>query len=326
MIKVRDGLHRFKAGISSPRGKDMLVFVLFLVVAALLWLTQALNEDVTRDVRFPVEFANVPDSVHRVTPMPEALNVSVRGPGLQLMLRSLSGRKPIRIDFAHYQRHYAVDLSQMQLRALAREALGQECTVSAVQPDTISAKFTSRPPVRLPVTVDARISTLPNCALTGHPKSSVDSVWVYSLNPLPEGMTTVVTQPLRLTGVSESQTVRVPLSTPRYVLAYPDTVSVTFNVEPMISRTQKVNVTPVNVPSQYKLILMPGTVVVNYMIPMSRYNDVRPEFTVTADFRTLDSDFSNHRIAVNLTRAHGNFLNVYLQTDSVDYIIEKNGE
>lgn len=322
-MRIRDGLRRIRTGISSPRGKDMLVFCLALAGATLLWFSKALNEEVTRDVRCPVQFVNVPDSVHRVTPTPEAINVSVRGAGLQLILRALGSPKPIRIDYQHYQRHNSVDLSQLQLRALARQAMGQGSTINAIQPDTLSAKFTTRPPVRLPVTVDARITTMPNCALTGHPVASTDSVWVYSLNPLPEGMTTVVTQPLRLTDVSEGQTVRVPLSTPRYVLADPDTISVSFKVEPMISRTQKVAIRTVNVPAGTKLILMPSTVNVNYMMPMSRYNDARPDFTVVADYNSLGNDFSNNHIGIRLSRATGNFLNVYLQTDSVEYIIEK---
>ena len=68
---------------------------------------------------------------------------------------------------------------------------------------------------------------------------------------------------------------------------------------------------------------MPSTVKVNYMQPMSKYDDTKPRFQVTADFNSLDRNFSSPRIHIALTYAKGNFINTYLSTDSVNYIVER---
>jgi hypothetical protein len=60
------------------------------------------------------------------------------------------------------------------------------------------------------------------------------------------------------------------------------------------------------------------------MLPMSRYDESTPHFSVVADYNTLDSNFSSNRIKVRIARAEGNFINVYLSTDSVEYMIERN--
>lgn len=301
----------------------MLVFCVFVILAAILWLSKALSEEEQRDIRCNISVVGCPDSVTRVSAIPEAMIVSVRAPGSQLLFKDSWNVPEIKIDYRHYLRNGIISLGQPELRALARHALGQGCQVLAVNPDTLLLRFTSRPPVRLPVVVDANVTTMPNCALTGPVTTTTDSVWVYSLNPFPENIRVIYTQPVRLKDVAESTRLRVPLQAPPGCRAIPDSVDIRVNVEPMISRTATVPVRTVNVPAGYKLILIPSTVNVNYTMPMSRYSDSRPKFTVTADFATLDRSFSNNRIAVRLTYAKGNFLNVYLPTDSVEYIIEK---
>ena len=319
-LKVKDRLKRLKAGISSPRGKDVLAFCVALLGATILWFSTVINEEVARDVRFRIEFVNIPDSVHNVTHLPKSLNASVRGAGMQLLFSNFFDNKSIIIDYPHYQQNNVISLNDQQLRTLIQKALGSECQITAVRIDSVGAVFTSRKPVRLPVTVDARITTLPNCMLKGKPKSSADSVWVYSLTPLPKGMTAVVTNPLVLDGITSSGSARVALSTPDGALADPDSVTISYTVEPMIMRTQKVAIRTVNVPREYRLIVMPATVNVNYMMPMSRYDEAIPEFTVTADYRTLES--GRRRIGLRLTQS-GGMVSAYLASDSAEYIIEQ---
>ena len=133
-------------------------------------------------------------------------------------------------------------------------------------------------------------------------------------------MTAVVTNPLVLDGITSSGSARVALSTPDGALADPDSVTISYTVEPMIMRTQKVAIQTVNVPREYRLIVMPATVNVNYMMPMSRYDEAIPEFTVTADYRTLES--GRRRIGLRLTQS-GGMVSAYLASDSAEYIIEQ---
>ena len=167
---VHEKLHRLKANISSPRGKDVLAFCIALMVAALLWFSTVINEEVTRDVRFRLEITNIPDSVHNVTTLPTSLNASVRGAGLQLLFSNFFDNRPIRIDYAHFQQRNVISLNEQQLKTLIQNTVGSECSITSVKPDTVGATFTSRKPVRLPVTIDARITTQTNCMLKGKPR------------------------------------------------------------------------------------------------------------------------------------------------------------
>lgn len=100
-------------------------------------------------------------------------------------------------------------------------------------------------------------------------------------------------------------------------------MEVHIEVEPLISKTRKVDITPVNVPEASRLILTPGQVEVYYMVPMSIYKktESNPKFVIKADFNTVRK--GSDKIAVSLTSAPDDFLNVFLEADSVNYILEQ---
>jgi hypothetical protein len=322
-MKITKIIKIIKHRMFSPRGKDMLVFCAFLGLSAVLWTVMTLDEEVQRDVRCRLEIVNCPDSVVRVSQIPEAINISVKAHGTQLMSYNIGRNPTISIDYKYYVRNGVVNLSSAEMRNLAHKLFGQSAQITAINPDSLNLVFTSRRPERMPLRVDSRINTLPNCALTGPVKAAIDSVLVYSVNGTPNDVRYISTVPVRLDDVSKSEVIRVRIQSPRGCRVVPDSVDLRINVEPMISRAVKVPIKAINVPSHTKLILVPGQIDVNYMLPMSRYDESTPQFTVVADYNTLDSNFSSNRIKVRIARAEGNFINVYLATDSVEYMIER---
>lgn len=314
---------RIHSALSSRVGRNALTFAAFVLIATVLWFVMALNEDRTMDVRANVRVVNVPDSVKLISRMPEDVSISVRATGNELLSYAVSGNAELTVDYKYYGRNGHISLSPTEMRMLARRMLGQGTQIQTMTPDTLSIWYTGRRPVRLPIRVDASVTTLPNCALT-HPLAvAPDSVLVYSLHSLPQDFMTVPTAHIVLTDVAKSQNVRVALVTPPGSRAYPDSVMLGINVEPMISKRLQVRVRPVNVPAHLKMILIPAKVTVNYTVPMSRFDDTQPEFDAVADFNSIDGSFSSNRIKVELQRAEGNFLEVYLSADSIEYIIEQ---
>lgn len=314
---------RIHSALSSRVGRNALTFAVFVLIASVLWVVMALNEDRTIDVRATVRVVNVPDSLKLISYLPEDVSISVRATGNELLTFSVSRKAELLVDYKYYARNGHISLSSTEMRTLARRMLGQGSQIQAMTPDTLSLWYTGRRPVRLPVRVDASVTTLPNCALTRPVVSALDSVLVYSLHPLPPDFMAVPTAHLVLTDVAKSQNARVALVTPPGARAYPDSVMLGINVEPMISKRVQVPVRPLNVPSHLKMILIPAKVSVNYTVPMSRFDDTQPIFDAVADFNSLDGSFSSNRIKVELQRAEGNFLEVYLSADSIEYIIEQ---
>lgn len=311
------------AVVRSRRGRDSLMFLVFLGISAILWLVLSLNEEEQFDVRLPMRITHVPDSVTLIAPGPDALNVSLRARGTQV-IKMLVGPKPVvGIDFRAYRSNGLLHLNSTELKALARNAAGGS-QVSVVYPDSISIPYTTHPGFVMPVNIDYKVTTGPQSALKGRPRISVDSVKVF-MTPgltLPDNYNAVTTEPIRLTGLNETDTRRVRLLGPAGARVLPDSVDVTFDVEPLIFKSRKVVIEPVNVPEGTKLITFPAQVDVIYMVPMSSYAGSDPHFRIVADYTRINPNSSSKMMKLTLRDVPSNLQNVHLSVDSAEYIIE----
>ena len=297
------------------------MFMVFLAVSGILWTVLSLNEEEQSDIRMPLKITHVPDSVTMISLGPDALSVSLRAKGTQLMKMSFGGAPTVNVDFRAYARKGLLQLNNADLKALVRNASGGS-QVSVVFPDTLHIPFTTHQGFKLPVAIDYRVTAGPQASLTGAPRLSTDSVKVYMANnALPDRFDAVTTEPVRILGLDKTTTQRVKLTGPRNSRIVPDSIDVTFEVEPLIFKSRKVVIEPVNVPRNVKLITFPAQIDVFYMIPVSEYHKGRAQFRVVADYRTLSQ--SSGKVKLSLRDVGDKLQNVHLSADSAEYIIER---
>ncbi len=314
MDRLKELLRRAGEAIRSPRGRDVLMFMLFLFISAVLWGVLALNEEEQYDLRMPVRITHVPDSVTLLSKGPDALTVNLRARGTQLLKMSLGDTPGVNIgEYMH--------LSNAELKALARNASGGS-QVSVLYPDSISIPFTTHPGFKLPVRANVQATPGPRASLSGRPRVAPDSVKLYALGGhLPSGVDYINTEALSLEAVEGQQTRRLRLLPPPGTRAIPDSVDVTIEAEPLIMKRRRVVIEPVNVPANIKLITFPAQIEVMYMVPMSAYTNSDPHFRVIADYRRISRKRS--KIRLRLTDVPQNLQNVQLSADSAEYIIEQ---
>ena len=321
MDRLKELLRRAGEAIRSPRGRDVLMFMLFLFISAVLWGVLALNEEEQYDLRMPVRITHVPDSVTLLSKGPDALTVNLRARGTQLLKMSLGDTPGVNIDFRVYRSGEYMHLSNAELKALARNASGGS-QVSVLYPDSISIPFTTHPGFKLPVRANVQATPGPRASLSGRPKVAPDSVKLYALGGhLPSGVDYINTEALSLEAVEGQQTRRLRLLPPPGTRAIPDSVDVTIEAEPLIMKRRRVVIEPVNVPANIKLITFPAQIEVMYMVPMSAYTNSDPHFRVIADYRRISRKRS--KIRLRLTDVPQNLQNVQLSADSAEYIIEQ---
>lgn len=312
---------KLRAAMNSRRGHSVLVFAVFLLIAALLWWVTALNDESQSDVRMPVRITHVPDSVTIVSKVPPTIAVSLNARGTQLMKLNW-GRTPVfNIDFRLYRNGTSLHLSDPDLKAIARNAL-DGASIIVVSPDSLNLRFTSNPPVALPVVPDYTVTPGPQASISGRPTLSVDSVKVYTAGRLSPAVESVTTEPIRLTGINETTTRRVALVAPPNSRVIPDSIDLTIQVEPLILKTRKVTVEAINVPTGLKLITFPAQVDVMYLIPVSQYKTSAPRIRVTADYRSLPPSHNSRMVKLRIAEADANLQNVHLAADSAEYYLE----
>ncbi len=320
-MDVKPYVNKIKDVIRSQRGRDILVFLIFLTISTVLWSILSLNEKKQLDVRMPVVLTHVPDTVTVISTPPSVISVSLRAKGAQVLKESFGRTPRFEIDFRIFRSHNHILLRQTDVKAIARAAFGG-ADILAASPDSLNLAYTTRKGVPFPVSVDYQASAGPQSVIAGRPTVSTDTVLVYSATRIPYSISSIATEPIKVTDLNRNTTVRARLITPRGCRVIPDSIDVTFNVEPLISKTRKVVIEPVNVPSGIKLITFPAQIEVFYMVPMSIYQNSDPHFRVFADYNTIPSS-SAHKIKLRLRDVPANLQNVHLSADSAEYIIER---
>lgn len=319
---LRDRFKKIEELLHSRRGKNVVTFLVFLVISAAMWTVLSLNEELQRDIRCTVKITNLPDSVTRISPIPEAINVSVRARGTQLMRYWWSRTPEIALDYRIYKSGNRIQFGESALRAFFRSIVGAGSQVLAVSPDTLSISFTTRPGVKMPVKVDAKISTAPHYMLVGRPVAVTDTVTLYSLEPIPSKLRSLTNVPFSLADVNKSGTIKVPVKVPANSRAIPDSIEIAYEVQPLISKMRRVTIDAINVPSDIRLVTYPSQVDVYYMVPMDVYKNFEDDvdFKVQVDYDDIGK-YGDETIPVELVHSPLNFTNVYLSLDSVEYIV-----
>lgn len=321
-MRVRSMIDRIKGVARSKRGRDILVFIVFLLISTVLWFVLSLNEETQFDMRMPVRLSHVPDSVTIISNPPSAISVSLKAKGTQMLKQSFGNVPTMNIDFRVYRSRNAILLGEADIKALARSSFGG-ATILVVSPDSINLAYTSKPGIPMPIVIDYKVTASPQSTIAGRPRLSMDSVLVYSAGRIPYNLNAISTEPIRLTNLNRTTTTKVRLVAPSNTRVIPDSVDVTFSVEPLISKTRKVVIEPVNVPDGIKLITFPAQIEVFYMVPMSIYNYTDPHFRVLADYNTISNTSDSRKIKLRLRDVPENLQNVHLSADSAEYIIER---
>lgn len=307
--------------VRSQRGRHAIVFLVFFAISAILWCVLSLNEELQYDLRMPLRLEHVPDSVTVISTPPTFISVSAKGKGTQLFKHSFGQAPWFNIDYRMYRNRNVISLGDADLKAIARSALGG-AAIQLVSPDSVNLLITTKKPLRKPVSLDFQASPGPQSTIVGTPHLSPDSVRLYYVSQMPYNVKSISTEPIRLTDLSSTTTIRAKLIAPRNCRVIPDSVDVTVDVEPLIMKTRRVVIEPVNVPENMKLITFPAQIDVIYMVPMSIYRTTDPHFRVTADYHSVNVGKSR-KVKLRLRDVPSELINVHLSADSAEYIIEK---
>ncbi len=309
--------------ITSARGREVGLFLLFLAVSYVFWLLLTLNHEVQEDVEVPISIVNVPDSVTFISDVPSAVKVSVRDKGSVLIRHQMGGVKVMKLDWNDYaSTNSKFMMGKVDLGARLRDYFGPSSQIVTVVPDSIRINYTTDPGRRVPVIVRADLHAAFGRVINGPLTIDADSVTLFALNDLPMDMNSVETIPIVRSNLGDTSRITVRIDPIPGVRIIPDEVTITVPVEPLIARRQMASVVVKDMPHGRGLLTFPSQVEVSYLVPMSAYNsepfDVKAYVSFDEAVRA-----STSKIPVRLSLIPDLYRNVSVTPDSVEYIIEQ---
>ena len=304
--------------------KQFLVFLFFLGLSGVFWLTITLNETYERELKVPVQVVGVPKNVVLTSPTVDTIRATVRDKGWVIVSYLFGERMPaISFNYKNYDRgNGAGIISNSDIKRLLDQQLEISTTITSVKPDRLEFFYNNGERKRVPVRWTGRV--IPeHLYYISQVNYWPDSVDVYTSPEKLDSIRFVYTEPLNYVGFRDTLTVGSRLSHANDVKVVPERVQIEFYTDVLTEESiDGVPVQCLNMPVGKVLRTFPAKVKVRFVAGASRIRLFRPEdFIVVADYREIYQNPSDKCNLYLQSAPHG-VSRATLETKQVDYLIE----
>ena len=304
--------------------KQFLVFLFFLGLSGVFWLTITLNETYERELKVPVQVVGVPKNVVLTSPTVDTIRATVRDKGWVIVSYLFGERMPaISFNYKNYDRgNGAGIISNSDIKRLLDQQLEISTTITSVKPERLEFFYNNGERKRVPVRWTGRV--IPeHLYYISQVNYWPDSVDVYTSPEKLDSIRFVYTEPLNYVGFRDTLTVGSRLSHANDVKVVPERVQIEFYTDVLTEESiDGVPVQCLNMPVGKVLRTFPAKVKVRFVAGASRIRLFRPEdFIVVADYREIYQNPSDKCNLYLQSAPHG-VSRATLETKQVDYLIE----
>ncbi|MCR5680219.1 MAG: YbbR-like domain-containing protein [Prevotella sp.] len=306
------------------KGKEFLIFLFFLALAGIIWLLTTLNETYEQEVRIPVRYVNIPQSVVMTSSETDTLRVTVRDKGISLITYLYNHNlTPIDIDFKRYARKDGTGIvGSSDLLKMVGKMLPASAVPLSVKPENVIFYYNNGEKKDVPVVFVGQMTPDPLYFITDT-VFTTKTITVYASTELLDTLTCVYTEPMTHKDFRNSVSVNSRLQKIKGAKMVPERVTVTFNTDVKTEVTiSEIPVIGENMPANMELRTFPAKVAVTFVTGMKNYQDIKPaDFQVVADYDEFSTDPSTS-CNIYLRKKPDGIHRVRLDRTQVDFLLD----
>lgn len=304
--------------------KDVLSFLLFLILSASFWFVNVLDKVRETTIDIPIRYVSVPQNIEFTNNVPISIKVSVRDNGKELLNYSRKNNKPIAINFnRQFYQNGTIVVSADEIRQVLIRYLSPTTAITQIQPDSLVVAYRKLETRNVRVQLEKHISLAHQYVLDENIVIEPSQVAVVGAGMLFDTLSFVKTNVLELHNLKDTVTrvVKIkPIAGLRFV---PDEVKVKLNVERFTEKRIVVPVTVINCPDDIVLRIFPSQVELSFNVPMSRFSTINVNAVrVLFDYGQLNGD-NKLKHTLKIENNEPLIRNLRLRPSDVEYLIEE---
>lgn len=306
-------------------GKDVVIFLGFVLVSLFFWTLQAMQEIRTYELTLPVVYGPVPKNVTITNTLPTTFRVTLRDKGIVLHQYFLHRRgMAIKLNPMNWYRKDGIGrIDRLVFESHVRRLLEPTTELISIYPDTVSFYFVEKASKILRVVVNHQIHPFAQHLLTGNVVAYPSAVTAYAPQALLDKMDSVETTLLRVDGLKGNKTYKIGLKRYNGVRLSADHVLVNVNAEEFTEKVVTVPVVGVGFPENERLLAFPSTVRISFLVGLSAYKRVKEsDFQVGVTYeKVLGTE--NKLLKPMVIRQPEYVKRVQIQPENIECLIEK---
>lgn len=320
-----DAIKKLKEIRSS---KNIITYLICVIVASMLWLLNALNKEYSVGVTYPVKYVHFPDRKYPALPLPEQLRVEVKANGFTLLrYRIHSSFLPITFDISSYSGYLQQDsdsseftIHTEELKDKIKSLLSPNIKLQNVSPEQITFKFAvaGHKKVAVKPVLDY---TLKRQYIVTSVKANPDSLWVTGPSSIIDTLQFIPTKYLFLKELSKKINRELELVPPAGCMITEHSAEVFLNVEHFTEAKRTLPITALHVPDSMNIRLFPPNIDISYEIGLSQYEKIRDDdFIFSVEY---PKDAENNFLEVQVIKVPDFIKNLSFSPQKVEYILER---
>jgi len=314
-----------KTFLFSNLNKQFLIFVFFIMLSGIFWLTMTMNETYEKEIKIPIQVVGIPRNVVLTSASVDTVTVTVRDKGWMIMAY-LYGKHQgkVHVNFKTYEKGHGKGVVQANdMRRMLEQVLEFSTKIISVKPERLQFTYNNGEYKRVPVRWAGRI--MPDqlyfiSQVTYYP----DSVDIYASRHKLDSINAIYTEALNYVNFRDSLIIDCRLSHPSDVKVVPERVKIGFYTDVLTEETiDNVPIRCLNLPEGLLLRTFPAKVKVHFVGGINLVKHLKPEdFVVEADYGEI-KESDSEKCNIYLRSVPEGISRAKLSVKQVDYLLEK---
>lgn len=323
-MTFRSAWQAIKEFLFTKTSKEFLIFLFFLALSGIFWLSLTLNETYEREFSVPVSVVGVPKNAVLTSDEVDTVRVTIRDKGIMLVFYKYGDAlKHIELPFHNYTHNNGtgqIPASEIQNRIY--QNLVSSSKITAIKPEKMEFFYNYGTKKQVPVRWSGRV--IPEeLYFISKVSYEPDSVTIYASQEKLDSINMVYTEQLNYANFRDTLIVDCNLAKLKGVKTVPDHIRIKFFTDVLTEeRISNIPIVGINMPEGKVLRTFPAKTSVSFVAGVSVYRNLKPEdFTVIVDYDEIRRNPSE-KCHVYLKNVPSGISRAKLETIMVDYLIE----
>jgi len=327
-VERRNIFRIIRDSLFSDANREFLIFMFFLILSGVFWLSLTLNESFETEIELPLRIVNMPKDIMLTSDETDTVKITVRDKGIMLVAYKYGElKKTITYNFKNGDKGNGTGVvSASELQRIVTDRLSSSAKIVSIKPDHINYYYNTGNSKRVPVRWSGRV--IPEqLYFLSHVDYSPDSVTVYASEEKLDSIRMAYTEPLNYVNFRDTLNVDCHLRKIEGVKMVPDRIKVSFHTDVLTEESiDGVPVQGINLPKGKVLRTFPAKVRVNFVTGVNVYRSLKPsDFVVVADYNEM-KNHTSEKCNIYLRQSPQGVTHAALATKQVDYLLEEANE
>lgn len=303
--------------------RNILVFLVFLLIAITFWFMQAMQETTTAQLTYTLNITNVPKEIIFTSEVPKTISISVSGRGWNILQYwTKKNSRELNVDFSDIEKSNSKLILDGNLwKRLTQKDYGNGIRYVSSLPSTIEVYYSNGLVKRVPVVFSGTLTPHSQyliCGVDVQPDSVDVIAPIYLLDSIME-VSTVQQEFLNL---EDTLSTNIALQTSAGIKVLPDSVHLKVCVDLFTEKTIEVPIYCENIPANKVLRTFPSKAQVSFHVSSSMINKISSrDFVVVVDYNELDG--AHKKCSLQLRTQPEYVTHVRISPEQIEYVIEQ---